>query len=126
MSIQRIVTAVLALSLVAGVAQAGGRAHVSILTTPKQVVAGKTFEVAFSVRPEFPMAKDRKIEPIVRATCGDQTITVAAVPLKHQGEFKASLTVPREGDWTISVDSRYCETRMQPLILKAEPQSVRS
>src|SRR6185436_8097927 len=62
--------ATMLLGLVAGVAQAGGRAHVSILSAPKHVVAGKTYEVAFSVRPEWPM-KNRSLEPTVKAVCGD-------------------------------------------------------
>ena len=126
MSSKRIITAIVALCLTAGVAQAGGRAHVSILASPKQVVAGKSFEVAFDVRPEWPMTRDRAVEPTVKATCGDQTITVAAKPLKTKGQFKAAITLPRAGDWSISVDSRFCETRMEPLLLKAEPQSTKS
>lgn len=121
MSSQRIaVAAFLALSLIAGVAQAGGRAHVTIIATPKQVVAGQVFEVAFAVRPEWPMAKNRSLEPTVKAVCGDREITCAAVPLKSGGRFKASLVLPAAGEWTITVDSRFCETRMTPLVLKAE------
>jgi len=121
MSSQRIaVAAVLALSLIAGVAQAGGRAHVSILAAPKHVVAGQSFEVAFVVRPEWPMVKNRSLEPMVKAVCGDREITCAAVPLKSGGRFKASFALPAVGEWTITVDSRFCETRMTPLVLTAE------
>lgn len=111
---------VLALSLISGVALAGGRAHVSIVSAPKHVVAGESFEVAFAVRPEWPMAKDRLLEPRVRAVCGDRQITCTAVPLKSGGRFKASFALPAAGEWTITVDSRFCETRMTPLVLTAE------
>jgi disulfide bond formation protein DsbB len=111
--------AAMLLSLVAGIAQAGGRAHVSILNAPKDVVAGKTYEVAFSVRPEWPM-KNRSLEPIVRAVCGGREMTFSAVSLKTQGQYKASIALPAAGEWTITVDSRFCETRMTPLVLKAE------
>jgi hypothetical protein len=122
MSSQRIaVAAVLALSLIAGVARAGGRAHVSILAAPKHVVAGQVFEVAFAVRPEWPMAKNRSLEPTVKAVCGDREITCAAVALKSAGRYKASFAVPAAGEWTITVDSRFCETRMKPLVLTAAP-----
>jgi len=121
MKITRIaLAAAMLVSLVTGVAQAGGRAHVSILNVPKDVVAGKTYEVAFSVRPEWPMAKNRALEPIVKAVCGDRQITFAAVALKSQGEYKATFALPAAGAWTITVDSRFCETRMTPLVLKAE------
>jgi hypothetical protein len=121
MSSQRIVAAaVLALSLIAGVAQAGGRAQVSILTAPKHVVAGESFEVAFAVQPEWPMAKNRSLQPTVKAVCGDRQISCAAVPLKSAGRFKASFALPAAGEWIITVDSRFCETRMTPLVLTAE------
>jgi hypothetical protein len=126
MSSQRIaVAAVLALSLIAGVASAGGRAHVSILAAPKQVVAGQVFEVSFAVWLEWPMAKNRSLEPTVKALCGDRQITLAAVALKTAGQYKAAFAVPAEGEWTITVDSRYCETRMTPLVLKAEAAKAR-
>lgn len=121
MSSQRsAVVAVVALSLIAGVAQAGGRAQVSILAAPKQVVAGKVFEVAFALRPEWPMARNRPLEPTVKAVSGAREITCAAVPLKAAGRFKASLVLPAAGEWTITVESSFCETRMTPLVLKAE------
>jgi len=120
MSSKRIVLAVAALSLIAGVAHAGGSAHVTFVSTPKQVVAGKAFEVAFAVSPDWRMSRDRAIEPTVKAVCGDQVITIAAVPLKTKGQYKAAVTLPKAGEWAITVDSRYCQTIMKALVLKAE------
>ncbi len=118
---------VIVLGLVAGAAQAGGRAQVSILSAPKHAVAGKSFEVAFSVRPEWPMSRDRSLEPMLKAVSGDRTITIAAVPLKAKGQFKAVVALPQAGEWTITVDSRFCETRMTPLVLTAEaPKQTQS
>ena len=118
----RIVLAAIVLaSLVAGIAQAGGRATVTILSAPKDVVAGQTFKVAFAVQPEWPMAKNRTVEPTVRATCGDRVLTLAASPLKTAGQYEAALALPSEGNWVITVDSRYCETKMKALTLKAAP-----
>ena len=116
-----VLAAIVLASLAAGVAQAGGRATVTVLSAPKDVVAGRTFEVAFAVKPEWPMAKDRSIEPTVKAVCGDRVISLAAVPLKAAGQYKAAFTLPAEGEWVITVDSRFCETKMKPLTLKAAP-----
>ena len=114
-------------SLVTGIALAGGRAQVTILSAPREVVAGKTFEVAFAVRPDWPMARNRSIEPTVRAVCGDREVTLTAVPLKTNGQYKAAFVLPAAGEWTITVDSRYCETKMKPLVLKAaEGKSTQS
>ena len=118
MSNQRIaVAAVLALSLIAGTAQAGGSARVSILTAPKQVQAGQAFDLVFAVRADWPMSKDRVIQPTVKAVCGDQVVNSATTAVK--GGYKAALALPAAGEWIITVDSRFCQTRMTPLVLKA-------
>ena len=116
-----ILAAIVLASLVAGAVHAGGRATVTILNAPKDVVAGQTIQVAFSVQPEWPMAKNRTLEPTVKATCGDRVLTLAASPLKSAGQYQASFALPSEGEWVITVDSRYCETRMKALTLKAAP-----
>ena len=105
--------------LVAGVAQAGGRAHVTVLNAPKDVQAGQTIELTFAVNPEWPMAKNRKLEPTVKAVCGDQVVTLNAVALKAANQYKAVFALPAAGEWVITVDSRFCETRMKPLVVTA-------
>jgi hypothetical protein len=115
-----VLAAIMIASLTAGLAHAGGRATVTVLSAPKDVVAGQAVEVAFAVKPEYPMSKDRSIEPTVKATCGDRVLTFHAVAQKGAaGQYKAAFTLPAEGEWVITVDSRYCETRMKPLTLKA-------
>jgi cell division septation protein DedD len=117
----RIALAAIMLSvLVTGIAQAGGQASVTILKAPKDVVAGQTFEVAFTVTPNWPMAENRSLEPMVKAVCGDRVVTLAAVQLKSAGHYKAAVALPSEGEWVITVDSRFCHTKMKPLVLKAE------
>jgi len=111
--------AIMMCAVIAGTARAGGQASVTILKAPREVVAGKAFEVAFTVTPEWPMARNRSLEPTVRVVCGDRVITLAAVALKAAGHYKAEVALPAEGEWTITVDSRFCHTRMKPLVLKA-------
>jgi len=119
---KRIVLAAIVLaSLAAGIAQAGGRATVTILSAPRDVVAGQTFKVSFAVQPEWPTAKNRTVEPTIRAACGDRVLTLAALPLKTAGQYEAAFALPSEGEWVITVDSRYCETKMKALTLKAAP-----
>jgi uncharacterized protein (DUF2141 family) len=117
-----VLAAIMLASLAAGAAQAGGRATVTVIKAPKDAVAGQAVEVAFVVKPEYPMSRDRSIEPTVKATCGDRVLTFAAVPQKGAtGQYKAAFTRPAEGEWVITVDSRFCETKMKPLTLKAAP-----
>ena len=128
MSSKRVaVAAALAISLIAGTAQAGGSAHVNILAVPKQVKAGQVFDLAFAVHPDWPMSKARALQPTVKAVCGDQVLNIATAEAKDGKSYIASFAVPAAGDWTITVDSRFCQTRMTPLVLKAvSPKSRQS
>ena len=112
-----LVLAALALGATTVAVQAGGRATVVISQAPRQVVAGKAFDIAFTVRPE--LGTRRNVEPMLKAARGEMAVTVAPVALKARGRYSASLTLPQPGEWIISVDSRYCETRMSPLTVKA-------
>src|SRR5262245_10839529 len=93
---------------IAASAFAGGRARVTALHAPDQVVAGRSFDLTFDVRPE--LGRRREIEPIVRATLDGTEVAVTAVRVK--GGYAARLTLPKAGDWQVRVDSRYCETVM--------------
>lgn len=104
-------------SLGVTIAHAGGSATVTIVSAPKEVVAGKTFDLVFAVRNDYPSMR-RSVEPTVKAVCGDRVVTLTAVEVKD-GRYKASLTLPSEGDWTVTVDSRFCHTNMKALSLKA-------
>ena len=112
------VAAILLSSLITGIAQAGGEATVTILKAPKDAVVGTPFEVAFVVRPHWPMAKSRSLEPTVKAVCGDRVVTLQAVRLEAEGQYRAAVALPAPGEWVISVDSRFCHTTMKPLVLK--------
>lgn len=124
----RIVLAAIALaSFAIGIAtpsaQAGGRATVTIVSAPTSAVAGQAFDLVFAVQPEWPMAKDRALEPAVKAVCGDRVVTLPAAKTKDGKYYKASLALPNEGQWVITVDSHFCETRMKALTLKASAAS---
>jgi hypothetical protein len=121
MKTSRIALAAIMLSaLIAGTVQAGGQASVTILKAPKDAVAGKAFEVAFTVTPNWPMDKNRSLEPVVKAVCGERVVTLSAVALKQANHYKAEFALPVEGEWVITVDSKFCHTKMTPLRLKAE------
>ena len=121
MRLVRPASAVLVMSaLVTGAALAGGQASVTILSVPREAIAGKSFELAFTVTPDWPMNKNRSLEPTVRAVCGEQVVTLPAVRLKETNRYKTAMALPAEGEWVITVDSRFCHTKMKPLVLKAQ------
>jgi len=99
-------------------ALAGGRARIIGLHAPEAVVAGKSFELTFDVRPE---AGRREVEPVVKASLDGAEITVAAV--RTPRGYAAHLALPKAGNWRIRVDSQYCQTVMTPVTIKAHAQS---
>ena len=109
----------------AGNTQAGPRRIGEPFHWGGEIAPGKTLALAFTVKPEV-FVRSRNLEPMVTATCGDLEVTVAAVPLKAKDRFSASLTLPQAGVWRIRVDSRYCETVMDPLSVTASPAEGRS
>ena len=107
------------LMVISGSVLAGGRARIAALHAPDAVVAGKSFDLTFDVRPEI--GPRREIEPVVKASLDGTEITVAAV--RAERGYTARLSLPKAGAWRIRVDSRYCETVMAPLTIKARAQS---
>lgn len=97
---------------------AGGRARITGLHAPEAVVAGKSFDLTFDVRPEIGR---REVEPVVKASLDGTEITVAAVRMSRG--YAAHLTLPKAGNWRIRVDSQYCQTVMTPVTIKARAQS---
>jgi len=100
------------------VTMAGGRARVELGQLPKQVTAGKSFDLAIQVVPESG-SHDRNIEPRVTAENGGVKVTVAAAAQAQSNRYKATLKLPTTGSWKIRVDSRYCETVMKPVEIQA-------
>ncbi|HET9325905.1 MAG TPA: hypothetical protein VFQ05_03960 [Candidatus Eisenbacteria bacterium] len=99
-------------------AEAGGRARVELSQAPRQVTAGKSFDLAIKVVPES-WSHKRNIEPLVVAQCGDLKVTSSAVALAQTNHYRASLKLPSAGAWKVRVDSRYCETVMKPVEIQA-------
>ena len=109
--------------VIAGVAEAGGRARVLVSQLPRQVTAGQAFELAITVVPET-WSHARNVEPVITAECGERKIVTSAVALKRGNRYRASLNLPSAGNWTIRVDSRYCQTVMSPLAIEAVAASA--
>ena len=108
------------LMVLAGGAYAGGRARIVSFQAPKQVTAGQSFQLSFVVRPEYMMAH-RKVEPLVTATLGDRTVSAVALVTRGKDRYAATIALPEAGDWTIRVDSRFCQTVMDPVAVRATP-----
>ena len=96
---------VLALATVAAV-RFGGWAVVSVDTSPDYFVAGKPLVLDFVVRQHGsePMGG---LKPDISAKSGSTTINGRAWETNSEGTYRASITVPRPGDWQITVESGF-------------------
>ena|SRR6266850_6001298 len=115
---RKLIAMLVGVMVLSGSAHAGGRARIVSFQAPKQVAAGQSFQLSFVVRPEYMMAH-RKVEPLVTATLGDRTVTAAAVVTRVKDRYAATIALPEAGDWNIRVDSRFCQTIMDPVAVRA-------
>lgn len=105
------------------VAHAGGSARIVGLHAPREVKAGASFQLSFAVQPVFPNHR-HNVEPVVMASLDGQTLTFPAKAGKGKDQYAAAVSLPEAGDWTIRVDSRFCQTLMDPVTVRA--QAVKS
>ena len=93
--------------LVPSLTMAGGHANIKVAELPKSIVAGQPVTVTFTVHDAAgrPLAK---LKPVLIATRGDQRVEVQARSAKRAGSYQAAVSIPGDGEWTLTVDSRYC------------------
>ena len=105
--IRKLASTTLLLALAAFPAFAGGQATIRVSALDKTLVARKPVNVEFTVHDAVgqPLAQ---LKPVVIATCGNRRIEVLAKRTQQRGAYAAAVTFPSAGEWTITVDSRYC------------------
>jgi len=114
---RKLIAVLVGLMILQSGAQAGGRARIVGLQAPHQVTAGQSFQLSFGVQPVFP-TRHRSIEPLVTASSDGRTLTFPASAGRGKDRYAAAVALPA-GDWTIRVDSRFCQTVMDPLTIRA-------
>jgi len=100
------------------VAHAGGSARIVGLKAPHEVQAGASFQLSFAVQPVVPNHR-RNVEPVVTASSEGRTLTFPAQAGKGKDQYAAAVSLPEAGDWIIRVDSRFCQTLMDPVTVRA-------
>jgi hypothetical protein len=115
---RKLIAVLVGLMVLQGVAEAGGRARIVGLQAPREVTAGRTFQLSFGVQPIFPV-RHRNIEPVLTATAGGRTLTFPVTSARGKDRFAAAVALPDPGEWSIHVDSRYCQTFMAPVTIRA-------
>jgi hypothetical protein len=93
--------------VVSSLAQGGGHATIRVSRLPETLVAGRPTWVHFTVHDALGKPIN-KLRPVLIAVKGDQRVSLQAKPVKQEGGYQARLSFPSAGEWTLTVDSKYC------------------
>ena len=92
---------------VATSAVAGGHVDIVANPLPKQIEAGKSVPVSFTIAwPGGEPVQDAK--PVVRMKSGRRTVEARAHETKVRGTYLANVVVPASGEWSAMVDAKIC------------------
>lgn len=105
-----------AIALAAATISAGGWAVITVDALPDRIEAGRAVTFAFTVRQHGhnPLGG---LTARVEAGAGSQRISANANAGRNAGQYIASLTFPRAGDWSITVHSGFMTSKLTLLPL---------
>jgi mono/diheme cytochrome c family protein len=87
------------------VAFAGGWATVTLNGMPDYFVAGKAVPITFLVRAHGVTLQDGLKTGVTAAMAGEKELRFATAQTGNLGEYKAIVTLPKPGEWTIQIES---------------------
>ncbi len=106
-------------------AMPGGWAVITVDDLPERITAGQPVELAFMIR-QHGMTPMEDLKPVVTARAGDRDVRAHAAPTGKPGHYAARLTMPREGDWRITIDSDFGDSRVTLLPIRAAAAGSRN
>lgn len=115
-SLRRLVPVLLLLPTLA--ALAGGWAVVTVEDLPDHVVAGRPVQLEFTVR-QHGVEPVTGLEPQVEVRGRGAPMRAVAAPAGAAGRYRATLTLPEPGDWTLTVHSGLGKSRVTLLPIAA-------
>jgi hypothetical protein len=104
-------TLLFALALPAVVAFVGGWATISVEDLPDHLVASQPTILTFTVR-QHGVSPLSDLTPRVIAVNAKQRLQVVAKPTSTKGQYQASLVIPGEGTWAITVESGFGPSKL--------------
>jgi hypothetical protein len=96
----------------------GGWAVITVKDLPDYVEAGKPVPVAFVVR-QHGVTMLGGLRPTIQARFGRLDTTVAARASRQAGHYDATLTLPRAGEWIITIKSGFGNSNVTLLPVRA-------
>jgi hypothetical protein len=102
------------LLILATTAFAGGWAVITIQSLPEYLVAGKPATMTFLIRQHGRTLADMNAS---LSAAGSNGLSAKGVVTRtgNPGEYKAVLSVPQPGDWTIRIDADLGESNLRPI-----------
>ena len=109
----------------AGSMLGGGWAIVTVENPPENLTVGVPYTLEYSVR-QHGIEFHTGLKGYVEAKNGGQVVRGDASELFPKGKYKATVTVPSAGKWTITVQSGFgpAKTVMKPITVAASGTSV--
>jgi mono/diheme cytochrome c family protein len=109
-----------ALLMLLTLAAAGGWASITVDDLPDYVVARRPVTLTFTIR-QHGVRPLTGLSPTVEARMGNLTATAAATPLGEPGggRYSAALTVADTGEWTITINSGFGNSRARLAPIRA-------
>jgi mono/diheme cytochrome c family protein len=114
----KVVTTPALVFILISAAFAGGWAIVSVDDFPEYAVAGKPVNLTFAVR-QHGVTLLPGLRPTIRATTATGLTSKADVmPAAGRGEYAAALTLPQQGEWTITIANGFNDSNVTLPALK--------
>lgn len=99
----------------------GGWAVITVEDPPEYAVVGRPVSLTYIVR-QHGVTKLSGLRGRVEAHSGDATAEAAASAGRGAGQYVATLTLPRAGDWIITIHSGFMKSQVTLLPLRAIPE----
>ena len=96
----------------------GGWAAITVEQLPDYVAAGQPDTLTFTVR-QHGVTRLTGLRPSIEARSGDVTTTALAAPGRETGQYVSTFTLPRAGEWTITIHSGFLNSHVTLLPLQA-------
>lgn len=96
----------------------GGWAAITVEDLPDHLTAGRPVSLEFTVR-QHGVSPLNGLEPRVEARGRGAPVRAGATPAGAAGRYRATLTLPEPGDWTITIHSGFGNSKVTLLPIPA-------
>ncbi len=96
----------------------GGWAVITVEDLPEHLTTGQPIDLAFTIR-QHGTSPLNDLRPVVSARSGDRDTRAAASPAGRPGRYTARLAVPNDGEWRVTIDSDFGDSRVTLLPIRA-------